>query len=136
MKPFEGARVILWAEHPALLAAVGQTLSNLGCHIQSAESLEQVREAIVRDCADLIVAQLCYCFHEPLELLHQLDLAEALPPVLMVTSPFEVFYMEAVREGAFDCLGFPVDEKELIRIASRALQARGLQTGAVGAGNE
>lgn len=134
MKPFEGTRVVLWAGWPEALATVGETLSKLGCRVQSVDSLEQVRRAMEGNRPGLIVAQLCYCFRQPLELLRRLRPAESPPPVLVVSPGSDVdLYIEAMRLGAFDCVGHPVDQRELIRIVSQALETQ-LKEAAKGVG--
>jgi len=133
MKPFEGARVILWAGEPDELAAIEQTLSGLGCSVQSLSSFERVRRAIESGSIDLVVACLSRCFSGPLELLSWLQRAESSLPVLVVVEAWDKnLYLEALRRGAFDGLGLPLNEKELIRIASRALEAQRLPLAACG----
>ena len=45
--------------------------------------------------------------------------------MLIVTAWSEVnLYLEAMRRGAFDCVGLPLDSHELARIVARALESR------------
>lgn len=128
MKPFDGAFVILWAEQPEELAVIEEILLGLGCRIQAVRSLEQLQGLIAGHSADLIVAALRQSFQSPLDLLTRQWRGEALPPVLVVTDMLDVhLYLEALQRGAFDGVGLPLDENELIRIAGRALEAHRLR---------
>ena len=132
MTPFEDKRVALWgppeyleSECPDKLVALAQTLSRLGCRVYPVRSIGELLETIEGSPVDLIFAMLCGCFRQPLELLAGSERGETLPPVVLVTTAFDVaLYLEAMWRGAFDCVAVPLDEKELIRIATRALNTR------------
>jgi len=125
MKPFESTRVLLWAGQADVLAAVGQALSRLGCQLHPADSFERLQKALETEPFDLVVSQLCeYCMG-PLDLLSRLAGKESSPPVLIVVDSWNMnLYLEALRRGAFDAVALPLNENELIRIVSRALEAR------------
>jgi DNA-binding NtrC family response regulator len=60
-----------------------------------------------------------------LDLLPWQERAAEMPPVLVVTDPDDVdLYLEAMSRGAFDCVALPLNQRELERIASRALLER------------
>jgi DNA-binding NtrC family response regulator len=127
MKSLESARVLIWAKEPAALAVVEETLLRLGSRVQAVDSLERLRQAIRVYPVDIIVAQVSHRFREPLELLARSRDVEGFPPMLLVATTHDVqLYLEGMRRGAFDCLGLPLDEKELVRIVSHALEARHL----------
>lgn len=118
---------MVWAQDPVVLAPVAQALVRLGSHVQGVFSFEDLCEAIANHSMDLVVAHLCGCFEEPLECLHLLKRMASAPPVLVAVDFWNVtLYMEAMRRGAFDGLALPLDEKELVRIAARALEIRSM----------
>ena len=133
MNPLAGKRVILWGAPQNGLDELGENLIQLGLQVHVAHSIEDVRTAILTEYADLIVARLCGCFQDPLELLAWLKQVPAGPPVLTVSEGMDVkLYLEAMRRGAFDCVGMPLNESELVRIVVRALEARQAEAVATG----
>lgn len=117
-------RVTLWSPPAAAgseLAAVGTVLERQGCRLAAAATAREVERKIAAHSVDLIVARLTSGFREPLELLA--GGRRHLPPVVVVTTGNEVdLYLEAMRAGAFDGVGLPVDEKELLRISLCAVE--------------
>lgn len=110
----------LWSPQGAELAALGRTLERLGCRLATVATTEELVGQVAAHGVDLIVARLSSGFREPLKLLSRGQ--QALPPVVVVTTGNEVdLYLEAMRAGAFDGVGLPVDEKELLRISMRAM---------------
>jgi DNA-binding NtrC family response regulator len=95
-------------------------LAGEGLTVERVQSLAEVRRAMASHGADVIVARVCACYSEPLTLLD-----EQLPaPVLLVTPGADMpLYLEAMRRGAFDCVGLPLDEGEFLRLIRRALDS-------------
>lgn len=128
-------RVVLWGGGLNGLDDLGESLTRMGFAVRVANSIEEVRTAIQGRAADLIVAGLGGYFRHPLELLSWLQQVPAAPPVLIVSGGVDVpLYLEAMQRGAFDCVGLPLNENELVQIVSRALETRHLQTAAGGRG--
>jgi DNA-binding NtrC family response regulator len=126
MRLLAGKRVLLWGSHPRALGALECSLENQGARTEKVGSLEQALAVLRGEDVDLMVAQLCEGFAHPLELLTCLGEEPSAPPVLMVAGAMDVsLYLEAMRRGAFDCIGLPLNEMELLRIVSRALEAQG-----------
>lgn len=124
MKSFAG-HVVLWGAPQNRLHDLGESLARLGFRVREVDSIEEVRSAIQGQGADLVVTRLCGCFQYPLELLSWLQHVPSPPPVLIATGGVDVpLYLEAMRRGAFDCVGLPLNESELVRIVTRALEAR------------
>ena len=134
MNSLAGNRVVLWGTPQEDLNALGKSLARRGFLVQAVDSPEQLRSIIRGQDVDLIVARLCRCFERPLlELLRWLQNVPAAPQVLTVADAMDVdLYLEAMRRGAFDCVGLPLNENELERIVSRALATRRLQAAAGG----
>ncbi len=121
-------RVVLWGPEANALELLRENLVCQGFRVRTAGSLDDLSGVIEAGDVDLIVARLCRCFAEPLELLGRLQGAPSAPPVLIVTEGPDIhLYLEAMRRGAFDCVALPLDSHELIRIVTRALEARALQ---------
>lgn len=150
MEPFEGKRVILWATPRALetdgargLSAVTEALGRLGCQVEMltsdrptavAERLpssSRVRRGGQRENTrrpDLILAHVCNKCRAPLEMLTRSNEHAHLPPVVLLATALDMpVYLEGMRRGAFDCVSLPLQEKEFIRILTRALQERVLE---------
>ncbi len=128
MKPLEGARMLLWAEQADVQAVVREAVSRLGCQLRPVDSFEQVQEALESEPFDLILAHLCGCCASRLELLPRLARLEPPRPVLIIVDDWDKdLYLEALKRGAFDGVALPLNEKEFIRIASRALEARSMR---------
>lgn len=124
---------MVWGEKQSEVRQLGETLTRLGFQARVTETMADVLDATWEHRADLIIARLSGCFPLPLQLLDSLEEFPSAPPVLIVTSGADVhLYLEAMRRGAFDCVGLPLQENELIRIVTRALETR--QTVAVGGG--
>jgi DNA-binding NtrC family response regulator len=134
MNPLAGNRVVLWGAQQNDLDTIRQSLTRVGLHVQPVDSLEDLRAVIEGQEVDLIVARLCRCFERPLlGLLASFHDAPSAPPVLIVADGVDVhLYLEAMRRGAFDCVGLPLNEKELIRIVTRALEVQQSQAVACG----
>jgi DNA-binding NtrC family response regulator len=131
MDPLQQARVVLWTESPGELASIEQTLSQHGFTPRSASTLEQLMEWVASHSVDVVVAWLCQSYRGPLALLTKLKGLPAAPPVLVVSCGLDVnLYLEAMRRGAFDCVASPVDETELVRVVSAALEESGLRLSA------
>ncbi len=133
MNFLSGCRVILWGPQDNAVELLGENLVCRGFQVQTVGSLEELNNALAEQDVDLIVARLCRCFAEPLELLGRLQGAPSAPPVLIVTEGPDVhLYLEAMRRGAFDCVALPLNQQELLRIVKCALETRLLQASAGG----
>jgi CheY-like chemotaxis protein len=135
-----GKRVLLWVSPRALdadsargLSAMRATLARLGCRVEMLTSDEQVSERLRHNAPDLILAHVCNMCRGPLEMLARLgrygqpvvSKTEARPPVVLLATALDMpAYLEGMRRGAFDCVGLPMQEKEFVRILTRALQHR------------
>lgn len=135
MGPFEGKRVMVWATPRALeadsaqqLSAVREALDRLGCRVEMLTSDQPAAagERLATRRPDLILAHVCSKCRAPLEMLARRQAQEYLPPVVLLATALDMpAYLEGMRRGAFDCVGLPLQEKELIRILARALGQHG-----------
>lgn len=135
MEPFEGKRVILWATPRALetdgareLSAVSEALGRLGSQVEMLTSDRPIGERLEARRPDLILAHVCNKCRAPLEMLTRSTEHAHLPPVVLLATSLDMpVYLEGMRRGAFDCVSLPLQEKEFIRILTRALQERVLE---------
>ncbi len=134
MNSLAGNRVMVWGGQQDDLNALRESLARQGCVVHEVKSTEQLRKFMEAHEVDLIVARMCRCLERPvLEVLRWMQDAPSPPPILIVVDALDVdLYLEAMRRGAFDCVGLPLNENELIRIVSHALEARHLHASAAG----
>lgn len=108
------------------IALLDEALGRMGCRVERLESFADLDFMIENRMLDLVLLPLDPCSPKPLELLNRLR-GEHSPPVLTVATSLDVdLYLEAMHRGAFDCVGLPVEEKELFRLVSKALESRRL----------
>lgn len=101
-----------------------EALQRMGCRVERLESCDDLGPMIENRAVDLVMLPLEPSSCRPLELLNWLHGVNA-PPVLTLATSLDVdLYLEAMRRGAFDCVGMPVEEKELFRLISKALETR------------
>ncbi len=118
-----GKRVLLWGEPGCELEVLADSLGRWGMQVREGLSAGELYAAARSGEADLIVARLCRGFHPSFELLTRLRGLAAALPVVVVTDDVPL-YLEALRRGAFDCVALPLNEAELMRIVSRALESK------------
>ncbi len=133
MNPLIGHRVLLEEPHGAF-DGVGEILECRGVLVRRVSTLEPGQgdagvwdgaQLIPWDEVDLIVARVCRSFDGALKLLAWLQGVREAPPVVVVCDELDFhLYLEAMRSGAFDCVGLPLNERELVRIVTRALEMR------------
>jgi DNA-binding NtrC family response regulator len=122
MRPLTDVRVAVWPAMNGDLGRVAEAMAGLGCRVRVMESVEELLRASTEGSADLLVLRAC---PELESVLAALVRREGHPPILVAAGPHDVtFYLEAMRRGAFDGLGLPPDEKEIVRILSQALASR------------
>lgn len=125
MKPFDGKRVVLWAEDKSELAGLERALVRLGSRVDYAACLADLRRCVEEGRSDLLAVRLDHPRAELNSLLRWLNQHSAAPHLLVVIDPWEQhLYLDALHQGAADGLVLPIDETELIRIGASALQTR------------
>lgn len=118
------ARIAIWGDGGRESELISQQLSGLGAKVETIASLEEACSAVRAERVDLIVGWLEGRFLKPFELLTWLQSQTMGPPIVIVTPSGDVdLYLEAMRRGAFDCIGLPVYPQELERIVACALEA-------------
>ena len=106
------------AEVPELEAALGHN----GFKLDRLASSEELLHVLENSPVDIVLLILSKGHPERLALLSSEKLPVELPPIIVLTDCFDVdLYVEALRRGAFDGLGVPVDRKELLRVVRAAV---------------
>lgn len=133
MKPFTGKRAIFWSSPLCEATLVGEALARLGCEVRGVTTNEQLRDCLRTWPADLLVARLCPETREALRALRGECAGVTLPPLLVVADAQDVrLYLEAMQDGAFDCLGLPLDMRELERIVASVFERRAVSVSVTG----
>lgn len=128
MQTQDRAHIVLWSEIPGELSEVKSILERHGHRIQTASSLEGALALAESGNTDLVIGWLCGGYNGPLKLLTRLQANDDAPPVLVVSCGLDVhLYLQAMQHGAFDCVAVPLNESELMRIISQALQSAALR---------
>ncbi len=124
MRGLEGVRIAVWTATGGSLASVEQSLHRMGCQVYRVHTFEHLWDLMEND-LDLIIAG-CQSAPEVLLWMKGVRLAgSAAPPVLTLATAMDMKkYLAAMEYGAFDCVALPVQESELRRLVSRALEER------------
>ncbi len=122
MKTMGEARVALWTGAAGNLVTVETSLVRLGCTVKRVSTFEDLWRWMEYG-LDLLVVN---CQNAP-EVLFWMNgvrhAGQATPPVLTLATALDVEeYLRAMAMGAFDCVALPVQEKELHRLVSRAIE--------------
>lgn len=97
-------------------------LKRYGCDLHRIANREEFFDVLEDSPVDLVLLILSKGHPERLALLKSKDASSDLPPVVVLTDCFDVdLYVEALRLGAFDGLGVPLDSKELLRVVHAAV---------------
>jgi DNA-binding NtrC family response regulator len=108
---------------------VGETLLRLGGWVEAVDSFEKLRGAIENHSVDLLFVS-CTQARPLLTWLNDFRSewkGRPVPPVLTLASGLDVdLYLEAMSLGAYDCVGLPVEEGELVRLVNKAVEKKRL----------
>jgi len=124
VKAMHEVRIALWAEGTGSLAAVENSLLQLGCHVERVGAFEDLWRLVESD-LDLVVVN-CQNAADLLYWMNGIRRAgQSTPPVLTLAAELDVEkYLKAMNLGAYDCVALPVQERELYRLVRRALEER------------
>jgi DNA-binding NtrC family response regulator len=124
MKPLKDVNLILGAEPGANLGDIEAPLERAGARIERLATVEQLRKGVKQGRGDVVLMHVCGQRGEEFaELMKHPEELKEWPPVILLTCTEET-YLPAMRAGVFDCLVMPIDEGELERIVSLALESR------------
>ncbi len=107
---------------PSEVPQLESVLMRYDCMLHRVTSEEELFDAVESYPVDLVLLILSKGHPERLALLRAKHASYKLPPVVVLTDCFDVdLYVEALRLGAFDGLGVPLDSKELLRVIRAAV---------------
>ncbi len=110
---------------PVEVPELESLLTHHGCKLHRLASSDEGLDMLGDSPVDLVLLILSKGHPERLALLQRKGVSSEFPPVVVLTDCFDVdLYVEALRRGAFDGLGVPVNTKELLRVV-RAAAAEG-----------
>lgn len=118
-----GGRILLVDDDPGLRAVFALVLRQGGYVVLEAGHADQALEFMGAPGPDLIFCDMLLPGVSGMELLERFVSLDPLLPVVMVTGrPSLESAMRAVRRGAYDYVGKPVEPEDLLRMAQRALR--------------
>jgi DNA-binding NtrC family response regulator len=124
MKSLEG-KFVVCADPEGNMEEVRRILQFWGCQTQSVKTTDELVDVLKARPVDLIVAFVCHTSPVAPQFFPSAKRMAQLPPVVAVACNADVdLYLEAMEQGAFDCVSLPLNEKEFSRIISRALLER------------
>jgi DNA-binding NtrC family response regulator len=119
--PVKEKRILLLADPMCEESLVLEKLARMGCQVRNVCKPEQFAAALENWKPDVLLVRLCARSKQWLTKLAEFG---PLPPLVALAEGNNIpLYLEAMRAGAFDCVALPIDEQELLRIVSSALNA-------------
>ncbi len=126
--PGHTARVLVVDDEPRMAAAVAEALTLGGAECTTCASGAEALAALAEHAIDAVVTDWRMPGMDGLELLRRVQDAAPGTPVLILTAYADVpSAVSAMREGAFDYLTKPFDNRELRARVARAVEVRTLQ---------
>ncbi len=122
MRPLEDVRAICVGPKKEF-GDIRGALENWGCDIKTSDTISDLHDALKMGMPDLIFVWL---FPETRDLLDAFPVAKEFGPeipVVAVTDAMNLdLYLEALKRGAFDAVGVPLNQRELLRITRSAVK--------------
>jgi DNA-binding NtrC family response regulator len=119
-------KVLLVDDEEAILFALSEVLDGTGIEIQTARSVEEAQGKL--EGVDVVVTDYAMPGRTGLELLeHVRALDDALPIIMLTAHGSERIAVEALKRGAYDYIGKPFDNEEVLYSIQRACETRRLR---------
>jgi two-component system, NtrC family, C4-dicarboxylate transport response regulator DctD len=123
----EGLRILLVEDDPIVRAGSEQAFQLAGLKVEAFSSAELVRKHITPEFPGIVISDVKLPGMNGLELLHLIKSIDQGVPVILVTGHGDVtMAVQAMRGGAYDFIEKPYSSEQLVEVARRALEARGL----------
>ncbi|MBF0272953.1 MAG: sigma 54-interacting transcriptional regulator [Magnetococcales bacterium] len=120
--------ILIIEDESGVRQVLARHLGEAGHRVQTASNLPQGLELLGRHPFDLVYCDIRLPGHSGLELLQHTDSFVSIPFIIMMTGyPSLETAQQALRQGAFDYLVKPVLSEALLRSATLALNAKGMQ---------
>ncbi len=121
------AKVLVVDDDTSLREFLEMLLSRAGYQVVVAATLEQAKAALVATPVDVVVTDLRLGSQSGLDVVRAAQSIADRPEVIVVTAfATAVSAVEAMRQGAYDYIGKPFDNAELLLLVERAFEKRQL----------
>jgi len=126
---FEGFKVALVDDDPAVRRSLVQTLELAGFEVEAHASAEQALEALAPGFAGVVVTDVRLPRMDGMALLARVAQQERALPVILITAHGDVgLAVQAMRAGAYDFLEKPFAPERLVDVTTRAMEKLALST--------
>jgi two-component system C4-dicarboxylate transport response regulator DctD len=123
----EGLRILLVEDDPIVRAGSEQAFQLAGLKVEAFSSAELVRKHITPEFPGIVISDVKLPGMNGLELLLLIKSIDQGVPVILVTGHGDItMAVQAMRGGAYDFIEKPYSSEQLVEVARRALEARGL----------
>ena len=124
---FEGLKVLLIEDDPAVRMGCEQALQLAGLDVESFHSADQAKKHVVPGFPGVIVSDVRLTGMQGLELLQLAKNVDPGLPVILVTGHGDIaMAVQAMKDGAYDFIEKPFSSDLLVEVVRRALEKRGL----------
>src|ERR1019366_3103440 len=124
---YDSLRILLVEDDPIVRAGSEQAFQLAGLSVEAFSSAELVRKHITPDFPGIVISDVKLPGISGLELLLLVKSIDQGVPVILVTGHGDVtMAVQAMRGGAYDFIEKPYSSEQLVEVARRALEARGL----------
>lgn len=118
--------VLIVDDDPEFLKAMRKVFENAGYCVALAGDGKEALEALTHAPFDLVISDLRMPNLNGIELMEEISRRRLDIPVIFITGYGEVeSYMDLMNLGAYEYINKPVNSKEILGIAKRAIEAHG-----------
>lgn len=123
----EGLRILLVEDDPTVRAGSAQAFKLAGLQVDAYSSAELVRKHVTPEFPGIVITDVKLPGMSGLELLVHIKSIDPGVPVILVTGHGDItMAVQAMRNGAYDFIEKPYSSEQLVEVAHRALEMRGL----------
>lgn len=123
----EGLRILLVEDDPTVRAGSEQAFRLVGLQVEAFPSAELASRQVTPGFPGIVISDVRLPGMSGLELLGQVKAIDQGIPVILVTGHGDItMAVQAMRSGAYDFIEKPYSSEQLVDVARRALEARGL----------
>lgn len=118
--------VLIVDDDPEFLKAMRKMFEKSGYSVALAGDGQEALDALAKDSFDLIISDVRMPHLNGIELMEEISRKRLDIPVIFITGYGEVeSYMDLMNLGAYEYINKPVNSREILGIAKRAIEARG-----------
>jgi two-component system, NtrC family, C4-dicarboxylate transport response regulator DctD len=124
----EDIRILLIEDDPTVRAGGEQAFRLVGLKVESFASAESACKRVTPGFPGIVISDVRLPGMSGLELLRHVKAIDTDVPVILVTGHGDItMAVQAMRSGAYDFIEKPYSSEQLVDVARRAMEARGLQ---------